>query len=392
MTKSDKAAVLRTLPPDALEELVSPIDGTTALKLICLDSVHREEVSWLWEPYIPLGKVTICQGDPGRGKTFFATRLAAIVTTGGTFPAGEGETIKPCNVIFQTAEDGIADTIKARLEDAGANCKRIFVIDESESALTLDDERLKEAIRITGAKLVIIDPIQAYLGADKDMHRANEIRPVMSRLGRMAEELKVAILVIGHLNKAVGTKIAYRGLGSIDLVAAARSILTVEEYPEHEYRRAIVQTKSSLAPNGDTVLFDLDPALGFLWAGVSDMKAEEILNYKPPVERSAPERDDCVAYLKDLLAYGDLPADEAKASAVEHGFSIRTIDRAKKPAGVRSYKTSDNGWYWTTQERHTKTQGNVGNVGNVEKQERQERQEHHHNEGGNVEKGWSVTV
>ena len=136
-----------------------------------------------------------------------------------------------CNVIFQTAEDGLADTIKPRLENAGADCSKIFVIDEAEHALTLDDARLKAAILETKAKLVIIDPIQAYLGADKDMHRANEIRPIMSKLSRIAEETGAAIIVIGHLNKAHSGKSIYRGLGSIDIAAAARSILTVGEVP-----------------------------------------------------------------------------------------------------------------------------------------------------------------
>ena len=108
----------------------------TPLKLICMDDVNQEPVGWLWEPYIPLGKITILEGDPGMGKTFFALHVAAIVSTGGAFPTSEDASGVPCNVIYQTAEDGLGDTIKARLMSAGADCKRVFVVDESETALT----------------------------------------------------------------------------------------------------------------------------------------------------------------------------------------------------------------------------------------------------------------
>jgi len=157
-------------------------EPTENLKIICMDDITVEKIKWLWNPYIPLGKITILQGDPGLGKTFLATQIAAIVSNGEKFPFDNSDKIKAGNVIFQTAEDGLADTIRARLDDAWANCKRIFAIDEYDKSLTFDDTRLREAIQKIRPKLVVIDPLQAYLGANKDMHRANEIRPVMHRL------------------------------------------------------------------------------------------------------------------------------------------------------------------------------------------------------------------
>lgn len=149
------------------------------LKLINMADVAVEMVQWIWEPYIPRGKVTIIQGDPGEGKTTFALAMIALLTKGAPLPGHEigGE---PVNVIYQTAEDGLADTIKPRLIASGADCSRVLVIDESEQELTLCDERLEKAVRETNAKMIILDPIQAYLGYGVDMHRANEVRPSSS--------------------------------------------------------------------------------------------------------------------------------------------------------------------------------------------------------------------
>lgn len=131
------------------------------------------------------------------------------------------------NVIYQTAEDGLADTIKPRLENAGADCSRVLVIDEGQHELTLCDERLEQAIRKTAAKLIVLDPLQAYLGSDVDMHRANEVRPVLKRIASIAEQTQCAVILIGHMNKAQGIKSSYRGLGSIDFRASARSVLLI---------------------------------------------------------------------------------------------------------------------------------------------------------------------
>jgi len=138
---------------------------------------------------------------------------------------GEEKALPPMNVIYQTAEDGLADTIKPWLTTMAADCGRVLVIDESEKELTMGDKRLEQAIHETGAGLAILDPLQAYLGNGVDMHRANEVRPIFKRLGQMAEATGCAVVLIGHMNKMQGTKSAYRGLGSIDFRAAARSVL-----------------------------------------------------------------------------------------------------------------------------------------------------------------------
>ncbi len=223
-----------------------------------MSEINAEEVQWLWYPYIPLGKLTILQGDPGEGKTSFILAVIAALTRGDPLPECE-RAAEPMNVIYQTAEDGLADTIKPRLESAGADCTRVLVIDEGKRELTLCDARLEEAIRRTGAKLIVLDPLQAYLGSNVDMHRANEVRPVLKRLSLMAERTQCAVILIGHMNKAQGLKSGYRGLGSIDFRASARSVLIVGRLKSGDTLRIVAQDKNSLAPEGSSIAFELHP-------------------------------------------------------------------------------------------------------------------------------------
>lgn len=215
------------------------------LKMIRMSEVQSQEIEWLWYPFIPYGKLTIIQGDPGDGKTTMVLNLAAKLSKGEALDKNMKVT-EPVNVIYQTAEDGLADTVKPRLELAGADCERIIVIDESDKSLSMVDERLEEAIVRTGARLLILDPIQAYLGGGMDMNRANEARDMTKKLGALAEKTKCAIILIGHMNKASGNKAAYRGMGSIDFFAVARSVLLVGRVEGEPNTRAVVQIKITL--------------------------------------------------------------------------------------------------------------------------------------------------
>ena len=165
-----------------------------SVKIIRMSDVELTPVEWLWKPYLPFGKLSVLQGNPGEGKTYFAMHLAAACTNGKLLP--NMERLEPFNVIYQTAEDGLGDTVKPRLIEAGADLDRVLVIDDSDVQLTLSDERIEKAIIENNAKLVIIDPIQAYLGADVDMNRANEVRPIFMRLGQVAQRTGCAILLI----------------------------------------------------------------------------------------------------------------------------------------------------------------------------------------------------
>lgn len=221
----------------------------TELQMIKMSEIQSQEVAWLWFPFIPYGKLTIVQGDPGDGKTTLVLNIAAKLSKGEGLDS-KMKLTEPLNVIYQSAEDGLADTVKPRLETAGANCENISVIDESIKSLSMIDERLEEAVIRTKAKLLILDPIQAYLGGGMDMNRANEARDMTKKLATLAEKYQCAIVLVGHMNKAAGNKAAYRGMGSIDFFAVARSVLLVGRVEGEANIRAVVQIKNNLAAFG----------------------------------------------------------------------------------------------------------------------------------------------
>jgi archaellum biogenesis ATPase FlaH len=310
------------------------------LKLIQMSQVEVEDIKWVWYPYIPYGKITVVQGDPGEGKTTFVLALIALLTQGKPLPEEETGAV-PINVIYQTAEDGLADTIKPRLLSVGADCERVLVIDENEIELTLSDERLEQAIRQTGSKVIVLDPIQAYLGGDVDMHRANEIRPVMKRLALLAERTGCAVILIGHMNKMGGAKSAYRGLGSIDIRAAVRSVLVVGRVKDEPTLRIVAHDKSNLAPEGKSIAFELDPDTGFAWKGYCETTVDELLCGNGSLLSKTAQAE---KLLKDLLSEGEMLSEEITSQAKELDISNRTLKIAKQNIGVKSFRKGDK-WY-----------------------------------------------
>lgn len=311
------------------------------LKMIRMSEVQSQEIEWLWYPFIPYGKLTIIQGDPGDGKTTMVLNLAAKLSKGEALDENMKVT-EPVNVIYQTAEDGLADTVKPRLELAGADCERIIVIDESDKSLSMVDERLEEAIVRTGARLLILDPIQAYLGGGMDMNRANEARDMTKKLGALAEKTKCAIILIGHMNKASGNKAAYRGMGSIDFFAVARSVLLVGRVEGGPNTRAVVQIKNNLAAFGHPKAFALSEE-GFQWIGDYEITVDEVLGGIAP---KANKMELAKQMLRELAeTQNAVLSNEIFDRAEELGISKRTLENAKKELGIRARKIN-NAWYW----------------------------------------------
>lgn len=315
------------------------------LKIISMDEVQSKEINWLWYPYIPYGKITIIQGDPGEGKTTLALRLAALLSKGEALPYDDTER-EPVKIIYQTAEDGLEDTIKPRLEAAEADCTQIKVIDESETALSMLDERIEKAIIEVGARVVILDPIQAYVGANINMNNANEVRNVMAQLGRVAEKYDCAILLVGHMNKGSGNKSSYRGLGSIDFQASARSVLIVGRIKDSPQVRVMVQDKSSLAPEGEAIAFELDKDNGFRWLGHYDISVDDLLSGIPREKKSEQAENLILEY----LSKGKYPQQALLKKAQAVGISKRVLDEAKKALNVQSVKEGSQ-WYWQFPEK-----------------------------------------
>lgn len=301
-----------------------------SVKIIRMSDVELTPVEWLWKPYLPFGKLSVLQGNPGEGKTYFAMHLAAACTNGKLLP--NMERMEPFNVIYQTAEDGLGDTVKPRLIEAGADLDRVLVIDDSEVQLTLSDERIEKAIIENNARLVIIDPIQAYLGADVDMNRANEVRPIFMRLGQVAQRTGCAILLIGHLNKAAGMQSLQRGLGSIDIAAAVRSVMFIGKLKHDPTMRILTHEKSSLAPPGASLAFSLGDEGGFRWVGEYDITADEMLSgIEPQRETKTQQAKDLIC---TLLAGGkQVLSEDIDKAALERGIPGRTVRDAKRELG-----------------------------------------------------------
>lgn len=320
------------------------------LKLINMEQVEVEKIDWLLYPFIPFGKVTIVQGDPGEGKTTMVLQIIAKLTKGeAVLPSGSDESaleektmvLEPVNVIYQTAEDGLGDTIKPRLLSAGADCSRVMVIDDNDQALTMMDARLEEAIIQTKARLVVLDPIQGFLGTAVDMHRANEIRPLMKRVAVLAEKYHCAIILIGHMNKNSNGKSSYRGLGSIDFQAAARSVLIVGRIKDEPEIRVVCHVKSSLAPEGKSIAFRLDKDTGFEWIGEYDISADDLLSGDNRGLKIHAAKE----FLKEILASGSVAQTKVAEEAESRGIKKKTLWNAKKELEINSVKIG-NQWFW----------------------------------------------
>lgn len=326
--------------------------GENSDLLTLYSDIRSVPVNWLWYPYIAIGKITLIQGDPGDGKSSVMMNLIAELSHGGKTPDGH-DIGEPQRAIYQCSEDGASDTIKPRLIKAGANCNNVgFINEEIHSGLTLDDERLRNAIIAFKPKLVVIDPIQAYLGSDSDLQIAGRARKLMRRLSMWAECYGCAVVLIGHMNKREGCKGLYRGLGSIDVVAAARSVLQVERDDIDPSKRTIVQIKNSLAATGAPVHFKIDSEHGFQWLTeepdgetapstpiIDETNVNDFLHIKTKKERAA-------YVVGQLLSDKDVSSTEIYSTLEQYGIGQKTVRTIKKELGIKS-RNKGGTWYWT---------------------------------------------
>jgi hypothetical protein len=305
--------------------------------------IAPEPVEWLWEPYIPKGKLTSIEGDPGVGKSWLTIALAAQISRGEKLPGGK-QTTEPASVLLLTAEDGPADTIRPRLDAAGADVSRVHVIAGLLSLDTMGAAKLKGEIERLKPTLVIIDPIVAYLPERTDINSASAVRPVLARLAKVAEETSVAVAFVRHLAKGARDKAIYRGLGSIDFTAACRSVLMVGFDPNDAQKRVVAHGKSNLAAPGPSLAYTLKGGR-FAWAGRSSLSAED-LGGPPPDADQRSAREEAQEFLIQTLADGPKPALDVFADADRLRISRATLRRAKGDLGVVAEKTPDH-WEWS---------------------------------------------
>jgi hypothetical protein len=316
--------------------------------VVTMRTIERQPITWMWYPYIALGKLAIFDGDPGTGKSLAVANLAARLSQGHPLPDQEGRPTFPTGTKHATLllanEDGLADTLKGRLDDAGADSEQIHVLtgwkDASgdEHLFSFQDMPiLEKAIAQVQPRLVVIDPVQAYLGAGVDMHRANETRPLLEGLRRLAEQYQCAIVCIRHMAKAhQGGKAMLRGLGSVDFIGAARTGLLVEQHPNDPTKVLMAQTKSNIGPLGVTQVFRKEGGQ-FEWCGTSRLTAEMLAGSGRGPDPYA--FLDAVLWLEERLGDGlPVAATDLGKEAEEEGLSVPTLRRAKKALGVKSIK------------------------------------------------------
>ncbi len=300
------------------------------LSLVRLSDVKTEKVAWLWYPYIPKGKVTSIEGDPGVGKSWLTTAIAAAISKGQPLP-GQHQSQGPQTVLMLSAEDGLGDTIKPRLEALGASLDSIHALDE---AIVLDDkglERFRRAIKKTQPAVVFIDPLVAYMGGKIDLHKANEVRVLMRALAQVAEKFGCAIVTLRHLRKSRGGAAIYQGLGSIDITAACRSVLMVGT---DSGRQVVAQAKCNLAKLGSSLAYSIDKGR-FRWLGQVSATAED-LAAEPDDRDTRGALTEAMDFLREALGKGPLPSADLEEAAKEAGISERTLRRARRRLGARA--------------------------------------------------------
>ena len=317
------------------------------LEITKASEVQVKSVEWLWYPYIPYGKVTVLQGEAGDGKSTLILKLAAMLTRGEPMPFTDGEGAEPVNVIYQSTEDDADDTIVPRFIAAGGDTDRLLFINEKEQYLSFSDERLLEAIRQTKAKLIVLDPLSAYIGESTSINSANEVRRQFRPLIDIAKEQGCAIVIVHHMNKAIGQKALNRGVGSVDIVGAARSVLLVGRTDkERSDERILAQVKSNLAPTGNAILFSVDES-GIHWLEETARTADEVLgNVFAGVGRPDEQMQKAKEMLSALLADTQpKPQSEVMRHLKEAGVSESTAKKAKALLGIRSVKQGVQ-WFW----------------------------------------------
>ena len=334
----DLAAALTALP-----HLPEPLPPGPVLRPF--SEIEPEEVSWLWRPYIPAGKLVLFQGDPAAGKTWAALALCAMLIKQGR------------KAIYATLEDGLGDTLRPRADKLGIDPNLLIALagkreeDGTERTLTLTDiHDIEQAIIQVKPALLVLDPISAWL-QDANMNRANEVRGKLTPLMAFAEQYGVTVLILQHLTKAKTDRAIYRGQGSIDFVAACRSALLFGAAQGGQ--RAMVHLKNSLGPLGKSVGYTIGPE-GFSWTGESELTAGDILEPEAgPEEKS--EREDAKVWLEAALAEGPQDAGGLQQRfEKETGYSHRTLRRVLERMGGRSHKDTFSGsWKWALPEGDT---------------------------------------
>ena len=325
------------------------------LDVVCLDDVEEEEVTWMWPGRFPSGKLSVITGDPGLGKSFATIDIASRITTGRAWPDAQGINARAGSVLWLCAEDGLGDTIKPRMVAARANCKKVTILQgvrrpgertSQQFDLHTDIDVIERQVAtMKDCRLVIIDPISAYLGK-ADSYKDAEVRAVLAPLGQMAERLDTSVLAVMHLNKSTGGNAIHRTGGSIAFVAAPRAVWLVALDPDDPTKRVFANIKMNIAAPGPALAFQItsDQAgrgvVGWIVDQENMMTADQLLTQKGGARD---DEDSALTeagnWLLEELKNGDIAVSDLKKMAKDAGISWAAIRRAKAAVGVRSTRS-----------------------------------------------------
>jgi hypothetical protein len=338
------------------------IDSAEAAVIVNLADVEPERIEWVWPGRIARGKLALIIGNPDLGKSFLALDITARISRGTSWPDGGHTPVG--DVVLLSAEDGLSDTIRPRLDGLGADVARVHALTairsgDTERAFDLarDLQELAQVIVRRQPTLVVIDPISAYIGK-VDAYRDNEVRAVLGPLATLAERYRVAVIGIMHLSKDHQRQAIHRALGSVAFVAAARVVLAVAKDPDNEERRLLTPVKANLSGPVATLAFKVisDSITGLpvtVWesAPVEGVNADMLLGAPQPAA-AREERRDAEAFLLRSLACGEVTATHVLSAAEQEGISQKTLKRAKRKLGITSRHEGQPGkggaWYWCT--------------------------------------------
>ena len=303
------------------------------------------DVEWLWKPMIPYGKVTIIEGDGGDGKTTMILTIAAMMSQGIQPPALEQghllptQTVEPITTFYLTNEDEVSDSSLRRFVRAGGITTRFAYSGELQHHMTLIEDELLEAIRQTNARLLIIDPFQAFLPEGTNIGSITKMRSIFTMLNNVAKQTGVAIVLIGHLNKSEGSKDIHRGFGSADIAASVRSILLVE-IDKKDKKRYVRAIKSNFDESDNTpveLVFDKNRRLSF-----QEKESDDIVE-----EHDFTQIEHASIILNTLLSNGPHKVSDIKQILNEEGISAKTAQRARKRIGAsQTYVNGTPVWFF----------------------------------------------
>jgi putative DNA primase/helicase len=331
------------------------------LVLVQLSTVAPEEVDYLWPGRIPRGKLTIIMGNPGEGKSYLTLDMAARITTGKAWPDGGQAPLG--KVILFSAEDGIADTIRPRVDALGGDPANVLVMQKDQAlSLKKDLVRIEGAVSETKPLLVVIDPVSAYMGGI-DPFKDTEVRSVLAPLAAMAEKYRIAIVVVMHLTKDAQKQLIYRAPGSIAFVGQARAVFVVLRDPEDtstEYRRYFAPGKFNIGAVPNPLAFRILADKRLVWESAPPGLDVEAILRGAGVDGDSGELHRAAEFLQELLKDGPVLSEEVEKTAKDQSISRSTLKRAKTKLGVRARRLGGVGgkgaWVWELPAKGTKTE------------------------------------